>query len=342
MKSVLKNFVQRAGLLRIVNKLTSNKLNIVLYHGFMSNLNLESVSNMFAKKFISSNEFEEHLKIYLRYAIPISLQEFVIKENLPNNALIITIDDGYENNYSIAYPILKKYQIPATIFITTGFIDRKNVLWTDWIDVILFRARNIKKPFFCQGKEIFLNLENKKTRYLTLQKVKTILKVMPKSYIFNFLTKLQDFLKVEYSWDTMPNGLRPLKWEQIREMKESGLISFGSHTVSHPILSRCNHEIQQYELYESKCRIETELNEPCYMFAYPNGQMDDYMIKTIELLKDNNYKVALTANHGYNHINYNNCLELKRWGSNISKENLELVISGASFFFKKFRKNFLT
>ena len=75
MKSVIKNFVKRSGLLSIANKLTSNKLNIVLYHGFLSNLNLESVNNMFAKKFISSNEFEEHLKLYLRYATPTSLKE---------------------------------------------------------------------------------------------------------------------------------------------------------------------------------------------------------------------------------------------------------------------------
>jgi hypothetical protein len=135
----------------------------------------------------------------------------------------------------------------------------------------------------------------------------------------------------------MPKSFKPLKWDQIRKMKESGLISLGSHTVSHPILSRCHSEIQQYELYESKCRIETELNEPCYMFAYPNGQIDDYKIKTIELLKNNKYKVALTANHGYNHINYNNRFELKRWGSNVSIDGLELVVSGASFFYKKFR-----
>jgi peptidoglycan/xylan/chitin deacetylase (PgdA/CDA1 family) len=340
MKRIIKKIAQHLRLLSIANKLTSNKLNIVLYHGFLSNKNLESVNNIFAKKFISSYDFEEHLKLYLRYATPVSLQEVAINRKLPNNALIITIDDGYENNYSVAYPILKKYQVPATIFLTTGFIDRKNVLWTDWLDVILFRARNMKKPFYCHGTKIFLDLEGKKARYLTLQNVKTILKTMPKSYIFHFLTKLQDFLKVEYSWDTMPKGLKPLKWEQISNMKESGLVSFGSHTVTHPILSRCNYEIQQYELYESKSRIEKELNEPCYMFAYPNGQMDDYMIKTIELLKKIKYKVALTAKHGYNRLNNNNRYELRRWGSNISKDSLELVISGGSLFFKKFRKDF--
>jgi peptidoglycan/xylan/chitin deacetylase (PgdA/CDA1 family) len=337
MRSVFKKAAKNIGLLSIANQLTSKKLNIVLYHGFSSNNSFESVDNMFIKRFISHNDFEQHLKLYIKYARPTSLLEILIKRELPKNSLIITIDDGYENNYSIAYPILKKYEIPATIFLTTGFIDSKNVLWTDWLSVILHRACNIKKRFYWKGKSIELDMGSKKKRDLTLKKIKTILKKMKNKYIFDFLSELQVFLQVEYSWNTMPKELRPLKWEQIREMKQSGLISFGSHTVSHPILSKCNDKAQQYELYESKRRIEEELNEPCLLFSYPNGKIGDYNARTVEKLKINKYELAVTTELGYNHLNCRNRYELKRWGSNVSKENLAFVISGVAFAFKKFR-----
>lgn len=340
MKSLIKKLAKNFGFFSIANKLTSNKLNIILYHGFFSKKNFKSFTNVFMKKFISSDEFEKHLRLFIRYATPISLENLFFNSEIPKNALIVTIDDGYENNYSIAYPLLKKYRVPATIFLTTGFIDRNNLLWADWVDFIFYRARKIKKSFNYQGKKIILNLENKKARYLTLERLKKFLKAMPQSYVLHFLNELQDSMQVKYSWDTMPKGLYPLKWEQIREMKKSGLITLGSHTVTHPILSRCKEDDQQYELYESKCRIEKETNEPCYMFAYPNGQINDYKKETIELLKKIKYKVALTAEHGYNHRNKNNLFELKRWGSNIHADRLEIVISGASLYFKKFRKEF--
>jgi len=322
----------RSGLLYLANYLTSGKLNIMCYHGFVPKKNKPFCKNPLVNKFLPADVFEKHLELYLEYSTPISLETIISGVKLPPNALVITIDDGYENNYSVAYPILKKYKVPATIFLTTGFIDRVNFLWTDWLEFILLKSSDPGKKFFWQKKEIHLDLSNIETRRQSVERLKVMLKKMSINAVFNFLLQLQDFLQIEYNWDTIPNSLIPLDWDQIREMRNSGLVSFGAHTVSHPILSRCNQATQQKELFESKSRIEAELGEPCFLFAYPNGKKSDYSTDTIEILKHNRYASAVTVELGYNTLANLDPFQLKRWGPDVSEESLAFLVSGASQF----------
>ena len=125
--------------------------------------------------------------------------------------------------------------------------------------------------------------------------------------------------------------MQPLTWEQIREMKKSGFISFGGHTVSHAILSKCNEEEQHFEIVESKARIEKELVEECLILAYPNGKENDFTEETIRLAKKANYGLAVTTNSGYENSNKFDSYKLRRWGTDLlTKEDLEFLISGGS------------
>jgi peptidoglycan/xylan/chitin deacetylase (PgdA/CDA1 family) len=335
MKMAFKKFLKYFGLLHLANKLTSNKLNIVLYHGFIRTHDTDLIDQPFYKKFVTEKDFENHLKLYLRYTTPISLTYLIKSSQIPKNPLIITIDDGYRNNFDIAYPLLKKYKIPATIFLTTGFIDKKTALWTDTLCYLLLTAHDLYSKLLWHDQTIELNLINQKERFRSLEKLNRILKSMPQENVINFMTELKNILKVELNFDTMPEIMRPLDWEQIIEMNGSRYVSFGSHTVSHPILSKCSEKVQQQELVESKCRIEKVLKKPCRFFAYPNGRMDDYSQKTVDILKKNHYSVALTAELGYNHKNHLNRFDLRRWGCNTDTETLAFAISGAPLFYNK-------
>jgi len=336
MKTFLKRMSRYTGFLRISNELTPNKLSIMLYHGFCERKNKgERTLNL---KFMPISEFEQHLKLYLKYGTPISLKDLLCKERLPSSPIVVTIDDGYKNNYDLGFPVLKKYNYPATIFLTTRFIDRKLFLWTDWLEFIALNASNVDIKMELNKEVISFNLGEAEVRNNVVRHLKSVLKNMPINIIISFLYELQERLKVKYDWEEIPEELQPLSWKQIREMQESGLVSFGSHTASHAILSKCDEETQKFEILESKNRIEEKLNKTCTMFAYPNGKVEDYTERIIELLRKANYSLAVTTNSKYNNSTGYDSFKLNRWGTDNFIEDIEYLISGGPLVLKHFMK----
>ena len=326
---------------RISNELTPHKLSIMLYHGFCESKN--KGERTLYSEFMPISEFEQHLKVYLKYGTPISLKDLLCKERLPPSPIVVTIDDGYANNYDFGFPVLKKYNFPATLFLTTGFIDRRVFLWTDWLEFIAVNASNVDINIELNKEALSFNLREPQVRNTVVNQLKSILKNMPINKIKSFLYELQEMSKVKYDWERIPEELQPLTWKQIREMKKSGLISFGGHTVSHAILSKCNKEEQHFEIVESKERIEKELNEECLILAYPNGKENDFTEETIRLAKKANYRIAVTTNSGYENSNEYDSYKLKRWGTDLlSKEDLEFLISGGSLLTGVVRRRFLS
>jgi peptidoglycan/xylan/chitin deacetylase (PgdA/CDA1 family) len=340
MKTFLKRMSRYTGLLRISNALTPDKLSIMLYHGFCESKNKGESS--LDSKFMPISEFEQHLKVYLKYGTPISLNDLLSGERLPPSPIVVTIDDGYANNYDLAFPVLQKYNFPATLFLTTGFIDRKLFLWTDWLEFIAVNASHADVKIELDKEVLSLNLGEPQVRNNAVKQLKALLKNMPTNKIRSFLYELQGMSKVEYDWERIPEPLQPLTWKQIKEMKKSGLISFGGHTVSHAILSKCNKEEQAVEMVESKARIEEELNDACLILAYPNGKEDDFTEETIGLAKKANYRIAVTTTSGYENSNGYDSYKLKRWGTDLfGKGDLEFLISGGSSLAGAVRRRFL-
>jgi peptidoglycan/xylan/chitin deacetylase (PgdA/CDA1 family) len=341
MKTFLKRMSRYTGLLRISNELTPHKLSIMLYHGFCESKSKGEYT--LHSEFMPIREFEQHLKVYLKYGTPISLETLLCKERLPPSPIVVTIDDGYANNYGLGFPVLKKYNFPATIFLTTGFIDRRLFLWTDWLEFIAANASNVDIKIELNKEVISFNLGAPPLRNMVIERLKSILKNMPINKIESFLYELQEMLNVKYDWEKIPETLQPLTWRQIREMRKSRLISFGGHTVSHAILSKCNQEEQNFEMVESKARIEKELNEECLILAYPNGKVNDFTEETIRLAKKANYRIAVTTNSGYENSNGYDSYKLKRWGTDLfSKGDLEFLVSGGSLLMGAVRRRFLT
>ena len=267
MKRTIKKLAHFMGIFRISTWTNRRLISILMYHGFSQGDGLAKIQGKHQSQIL----FEKHLKIITRYCTPVTLHDIIGKGDIPPNPVIITFDDGYKNNYSIAFPLLRKYSVPATIFVTTGFVDRTYFMWTDHLDYIINNAREFTSEFIWEDDKVVIDLSSEDKKKQTIVSLKEYLKEIPDKKKRTYLQKLQSSLDIEYDWDNIPESIAPLEWDEIRNMKESGLIDIGSHTVSHPILAQCSREEQYRELKISKQRIEEELRVDCPLFAFPNG-----------------------------------------------------------------------
>jgi peptidoglycan/xylan/chitin deacetylase (PgdA/CDA1 family) len=178
-------------------------------------------------------DFEKQMRYLSKVYNPISLERMAQHiqngTSFPSKAIAVTFDDGYQDNYENAYPILKKYNIPATVFLTTGFIGTGQI------------------PAWDRG-------------YYTAEK--TLM----------------------------------LSWQQVREMSDGG-ISFGSHTLTHPFLTRIPLKQARKEIHRSKDIIEQQTGRPVTTFSYPTGDFDSDIKGIVE---EAGHSAAVSTIPGYN------------------------------------------
>lgn len=213
-----------------------------------------------------------------------------------NNVLVITFDDGYKDNYTNAFPLLKKYGIPVTIFLSTGLIDSNKSLWFDTIYYAfkLTSKNEVDLKEFSFGKYYF---SSKSAKLRTADKITLQVKKMNSQrcrYFINYLLNALDVREEE----TISMG-RLLSWSEVSEMAKAG-VTFGSHGINHFILSRFSEQEQDYEIRESKKAIKEKTGIDVRIFSFPNGRTQDFTEKTKDFLKRNGYIASCSLINGFN------------------------------------------
>jgi peptidoglycan/xylan/chitin deacetylase (PgdA/CDA1 family) len=242
--------------------------------------------------------FEKQMECLARHFHVLELSEAVCaleQENVPRNAVVVTFDDGYLDNFEVAYPVLTALSLPATIFLTTGVIGTDRILWHDRVFRIFQETEATSVQEFGPEKRT-LPLDGPLQRTAARIRVLGHLKRLEPGSRDEKIDQLAERLGEA---DTPSGGRLMLSWEEVREMHRGG-ISFGSHTVTHPVLSRISPDRVQREVVESRREIERRLGTPITMFAYPNGRQGDFDETTKRLLKDAGYECALTTVFGSN------------------------------------------
>ncbi|HDR72956.1 MAG TPA: hypothetical protein ENN85_03470 [Methanoculleus sp.] len=224
----------------------------------------------------------------------VSLEELaaIIRERRQpeGNIAVITFDDGYRDNYLYAFPVLRKYQVPATVFVTTGCLDRRTLLWGDALSYIVLTTDAAAIEHELLGA---IPIRNPKEKAAALFEIKqNVMKRIQNTQKNRLLEDLAGDLGVEIPGHHGDDIM--LSWDDVRRMREGG-ISFGAHTVTHPILSNTTFDEAQFEIEHSKRRIEEELGERISAFAYPNGKPADINADTVDLLKRNGFTCAVTT-----------------------------------------------
>lgn len=246
---------------------------------------------------VPTNRFQAQMEYLAEHYLPSSLQEALERlkdDDLPENTVVITFDDGYRDNYVHAFPVLRRFGIPATIFLASGAIGSDQMLWHDRV----FRAfRNTTVPKleqFANGKELPLKTVQQKQR--AQAHVLKLLWTMPDEDRLNCIDALEKQLSIN---SDKSSSHTMLSWDDVLAMSEQG-ISFGSHTVSHPILSKLSDERIREEIEGAKRVIEQKIQRPVNAFAYPVGRKQDFDNRAKGILKEAGYQCALTTIFGVN------------------------------------------
>jgi peptidoglycan/xylan/chitin deacetylase (PgdA/CDA1 family) len=255
--------------------------------------------------------FESQVRYLARHYRVVSLAEIVrhLQEGASAEGLVgITFDDGYRDNYENAFPILKRYNVPATIFLTTGSLDSGEPLWFEQL------AEAIKK-----SSREYIDVDGDPSRRLWLRtpaerldsnsKLFTNLRQLHNTDRLELLAQLLRQLGAPKSFERRN---KMLTWDQVREMNRHG-IDFGGHTVTHPFLSRLTPPEAAWEAQECKRRIEAELQRSVEHFAYPNGRTEDLGPANREVLRAAGYRAAVTTIWGINSP-LTDPMELRRGG----------------------------
>jgi peptidoglycan/xylan/chitin deacetylase (PgdA/CDA1 family) len=216
--------------------------------------------------------------------------------DLPDHAAVVTLDDGYHDNYTQAFPILRRYSIPATIFLTTGAIGTGRRLWHDRVFVAFRRTRLLWLRKWCAALPEF-PLNTIPDRLHAQAAALRVLRTLDQEARAVAIDRLLHALEIgDDDLATMPCMLN---WDEVRIMQRGG-VSFGSHTATHPTLTKATHAVVEYEVYDSKRTLEEQLRAPVRTFAYPNGRSEDFDESVKGLLRRAGYTCAVTTVAGAN------------------------------------------
>ena len=245
---------------------------------------------------VTPEHFAEHLEV-LRRHFPIKLTQARSLRLLLNHSgcsVAITFDDGYADNFSEAVPLLKRYGIPATFFIATGYVGATREFWWDELEKVVFQTTPWLGPVELTTPDgthsLRLDCESEPTSlYFSL---------------YHFLQPLTHDVRVELmdqllhhsgQTATVRPSHRVVTRDEIDKLARTDLFEIGSHTITHPKLSTQSIETQQTEVLGSKKWLEELLGKPIVSFSYPYGGPHHYTRVTVETVRNSGFKCACTT-----------------------------------------------
>mgnify|MGYP003945291843 CR=1 FL=1 len=249
---------------------------------------------------VSPDRFEQQLQVLKETMEIVSLKQLVTTRSLFKNRVAITFDDGYIDNFKIAKPILEKYDIPATFFVTSRPDQDEREYWWDILENCILLTQNLPPVFdLCiKGEKFLFGLEGE--TYLTTEimllhkqwkayvghpptlraklyyELWRMLKVLPYKEQSHHLKRIQEWALVA---DGIRSEYRTMSANDLEVLGNGGLFTIGSHTVHHPSLAQHDTAFQKKEITENKDYLENILWRRINFLAYPYGNFNAETLK---------------------------------------------------------------
>jgi peptidoglycan/xylan/chitin deacetylase (PgdA/CDA1 family) len=214
------------------------------------------------------------------------------------SALVLTFDDGYYDNYTCAFALARELQVPLTVFLIPGYLESGSRFW--WEEgVHLLEHAQVDKVAI-DGWMYYLDKEDERKSLLRAidARVRHASSVSERE---EFLAAVRKTLAEPVAVFLEEKATLPISWAEVQEMEESGWVSFGAHTMHHPVLGYLTHPAEvQYEVGTCRTVLEQQLGHPVRTFAYPVGEDEHIGEYAPRVVREAGYDWALTAMHGFN------------------------------------------
>lgn len=281
--SILKSIARKHLYPKIISlgleKITLNfggQIVVLAYHGVVKNK-----KPILSERHLDQNEFECHLKYIRNNYDVISLDQAFIynqqKTKPLKKSIVITFDDGYKNNFKYAVPLLEKYNMPATFYITTKRLqDESFLFWFDLLDISLDNI-NEEQLNSINNSDLVRSFGKK---FMNIGDIKSIVKTFNKEQKEAFLKLIYqslDTYNVIKQYDTDYYDL--MNEEELKYISASSLFTLGSHSHSHHNMDTLSKEQLNFELKESKKLLEEITQKEILSIAYPDGAYNDFVKK---------------------------------------------------------------
>lgn len=237
-----------------------------------------------------------YLKTHYR-VVPLSVIADHLRagEKLPRGLAVITVDDGYNDFYDAAFPILRKEGATATVFLVTDFVSQRAWMPADRAAFLTAQAASGEYELEIGRERLRLTLGDEASRDAAAGRINMALLTAPHEERTEETVRVAHALGVPLP-ATPPKEFGGLHWDSVREMAAAG-IEFGSHTVTHAMLTQISEEKMRREVADSRAHIEDELGRPAEMLSYPNGEMND---RVREAVIQSGYRGAGSSAPGFN------------------------------------------
>ncbi len=280
---------------------------------------------------VRPQHFAEHLEVLQKNAYPISLQNLLgglANGDVPARAVVVTFDDGYADNMFNAKPLLERYAMPATIFVSSGHIGQDREFMPDELEGLLMRPGELPGQLVLSMNGKGYQWELGAAALYSDAEYRTDCAcpagATPSSARFKFYSSLLDrlasltvnqqrtALEEIRAWSGSAkeyrSDRRPLTAEELRSLAASGLVEVGAHTVTHALLPAHSADYQMNEIRSGKKDLEEIISRPVKSFAYPFGVYDR---KTVKLVREAGFSSACTTSAEMVNLK-SRCYELPR------------------------------
>lgn len=297
------------GLPSVFRRLNRKQVVILMYHGLVEDTRRSEWTQL------SVGKFEQQIRHLALYYSPVSLEQAVEhlsgRTELPDNPVVVTFDDGYRSTYELGFPVLKKYGVPASVFITTSLLGHTEIppriLWFDRVYSLTPRLLIGRVDLSHLGLPVF-EISQPSDRQAAIDTICERLKRLGERERRSIIDAL---VKALAEKDAINDHYRGADWTQVRQCMP--LMMPAAHTVNHEILSLLGASAAREEINLSKQIIEREVGAPIPFFAYPNGRREDFTDESRRLVIEAGFRAALTTIEGVNRAG-DDLFALKRLG----------------------------
>lgn len=285
--SRLVRVVGNHGGFHLARALTKDQPRILMYHRFSEH----GEAGLPSRKLI-----RDQFQYVAKYFRPITLSQMVGElfedGSVSPNTVAITVDDGYQDFYDVAWPVAKELKVPLTLFVTTGFVNGDLWLWPDKVSWILTHRPPNTPLISVGGLELDARLLRDDPTSVWQQLIQHMLMIPD-------IEKHQLIEELSVTWGVSLPNLPPVEysactWDQLLEMQSDGL-EVGGHSVTHPSLGQVDESQARGEIFDCMHMLNEKLGNRARSFCYPNGMPNDYSVDIANIVRKAGFSCAVTA-----------------------------------------------